>query len=444
MTTQGSWWLPPLVLLLTAAPVLGQQEQGAGQKEKGKDVQAAESKKAKSDESEKKPTAAKASPSDAHDKEKEAAKKVAEKAAQEKEKAEAAKKAEAERKAAVKKAAERKAAEDKARRDKALGWIKTMRWRSIGPSSMGGRIVDLAVDESYPSRFWIATASGGLFKTENNGITFTPQFQFENTISIGDVAVAPTDANIVWVGTGESNARNSVSWGDGVYKSVDGGATWKNMGLKESFQIGRILIHPENPDVVFVSALGRLWGENEERGLYKTTDGGETWKKVLYVDAGVGCIELAMQPGSPDTILAAMYGRKRDPYDGGDPIKRFDWGSGLFKSTDGGESWNRVTTGLPTCKLGRIGLDFVRSKPNVVYAIVESEQIGKAPKGTEAAGADGNSKQPGWFRTDRHHAWRRRGEGRFEDRRHDHGDRRPKDQRLRRPARGDPQTFRRR
>src|SRR5207247_1812251 len=158
-------------------------------------------------------------------------------------------------------------------------WTKTMTWRSIGPANMGGRITALAVFEADPSTYYVATASGGLLKTTNNGTTFQHQFDHEATVSIGDVCVAPSNRDIVWVGTGENNPRNSVSFGDGVYKSIDGGKTWQNMGLKKSFQIGRIAIHPKNPDIVYVGALGRLYGPNEERGLVKTSDGGQTWQK---------------------------------------------------------------------------------------------------------------------------------------------------------------------
>ncbi len=161
-------------------------------------------------------------------------------------------------------------------------WVKALKWRSIGPASMGGRIVDLEVAEEDSVVFYVATASGGLFKTKNAGTTFAPVFEREATVSIGDVAVSHSNSKVVWVGTGEHNGRNSVSWGDGVYKSVDGGKTWKNMGLKKSFSIGRIAIHPENPDIVYVGALGRLWGSNEERGLFKSVDGGKTWEKILY------------------------------------------------------------------------------------------------------------------------------------------------------------------
>src|SRR5205823_3727155 len=176
---------------------------------------------------------------------------------------------------------------------------------SIGPATMGGRITAISVYEADPSTYWVATASGGLIKTVNNGVTFEHQFDHEATVSIGDVCVAPSDRNIVWVGTGEANPRNSVSYGDGVYKSTDGGKTWKNMGLKKSYQVGRIVIHPKNPDIVYVGALGRLYGPNEERGVYKTTDGGKTWSRVLYVDNRTGVIDLQMQPGAPDTLLAA-------------------------------------------------------------------------------------------------------------------------------------------
>src|ERR1051326_5008208 len=163
-------------------------------------------------------------------------------------------------------------------------WVKSLHWRSIGPATMGGRITAISVFEADPTTYWVATASGGLVKTTNNGTTFEHQFDHENTVSLGDVCVAPSDPNIVWVGTGEANPRNSVSYGDGVYKSTDGGRTWTNMGLKKTYQIGAIAIHPKNPNVVYVGALGRLYGPNPERGLYKTTDGGRTWDRAYYVD----------------------------------------------------------------------------------------------------------------------------------------------------------------
>jgi photosystem II stability/assembly factor-like uncharacterized protein len=258
-------------------------------------------------------------------------------------------------------------------------WVGALNWRSIGPASMGGRVVDLAVVESNPYTFYVATATGGLFKTTNNGTTFTSLFDKENTVSIGDVCVSASDPNIVWVGTGEHNPRNSVSWGDGVYKSTDAGKSWKNMGLTKSFQIGRLAIHPTNPDIVYAGALGRLWGPNEDRGLYKTSDGGKTWDKILHVDDKTGCIDVAMHPADPQTLIVAMYQRRRDGFSVGDPEQRWGPGSGIFKTSDGGQTWKKLTDGLPTRPLGRIGIQYYRNDPNVVYAIVESDKIGTGP-----------------------------------------------------------------
>ncbi|MBI1916309.1 MAG: PDZ domain-containing protein [Planctomycetes bacterium] len=273
------------------------------------------------------------------------------------------------------------------------GWGKVLTWRSIGPATMGGRIVALAVAETDPSTWWVATASGGLLKTTNNGITFEHQFDREKTVSLGDVAVAPSDPKLVWVGTGENNPRNSVSYGDGVYKSTDGGKTWKNRGLKKSFQIGRIAIHPTDPDVVYVGALGRLYGPSEERGLYKTADGGKTWNKVLSIDDKTGIIDLRMHPRDPETLIVATYERQRDGYDFNDPAKKWGAGSSLRKTTDGGKTWTKLTKGLPACKLGRIGIDYYRKDPRIVYAVVESEKIGTGPpevvRGTAYMGVGG-------------------------------------------------------
>jgi photosystem II stability/assembly factor-like uncharacterized protein len=267
-------------------------------------------------------------------------------------------------------------------------WIKVMTWRCIGPAAMSGRIVAIAVNESDPSTYWIATASGGLLKTVNNGVTFQHQFDHEAAVSIGDVCVAPSDPNIVWVGTGENNPRNSVSYGDGVYKSTDGGKTWKNMGLKKSFQIGRIVVHPKNPNIVYVGALGRLYGPNEDRGLFKTTNGGETWEKVLYVDDRTGIIDLKINPSDPETLLVATYERQRDLYDTNDPSKKWGPGSALYKTTDGGKSFKKLTNGLPTCTLGRIGIDYYHKDPKVVFALVESEKIGMGPGRAESKDVD--------------------------------------------------------
>ena len=268
-------------------------------------------------------------------------------------------------------------------------WINPMRWRCIGPAIMGGRITALAVVDNEPSTYWVATASGGLLKTVNNGVTFEHQFDREATVSLGAVAVAPTNKNIVWVGTGEANPRNSVSYGDGVYKSVDGGKTWKNMGLKQTFQIGKIVIHPKNPDIVYVGALGRLYGPNPERGLFKTIDGGKTWEKVLFVDDKTGVMDVVMHPADPETLIVAAWERRRDEFDSfrGDakkpdgtdeyaPALVHGPGSGLYRTTNGGKDFTRLTKGLPTAKLGRVGLDFSRQNPNTVFAIIDTDKAG--------------------------------------------------------------------
>ena len=272
-------------------------------------------------------------------------------------------------------------------------WSKHLVWRSIGPANMGGRIVDLAINPSDPSMFWSATASGGLLKTVNNGTTFEHQFDKQSSVSIGAVAVSASDPRVVWVGTGENNPRNSVSYGDGVYKSTDGGKTWKHMGLRQSFQVGRIVVHPSDAETVYVGALGRLYGSNAERGVFKTTDGGTTWNKVLFIDEETGIIDLVMHPTDPDTLLAAAWQRRRDGFDSwpGNEVKvaegygRYDpkvkWGegSGLYRTTNGGRKWKRITAGLPTSKLGRIGLDWYQKDPDVVFALVDCENIGKGP-----------------------------------------------------------------
>jgi photosystem II stability/assembly factor-like uncharacterized protein len=268
-----------------------------------------------------------------------------------------------------------------------IEWTKSLTWRSIGPATMGGRITDIAVFPGDPSCYYIATASGGLLKTVNNGITFEHQFDKEATVSIGAVAVAPSNRDIVWVGTGEANPRNSVSYGDGVYKSTDGGKTWKNMGLTKSFQIGRIIIHPTNPDIVYVGALGRLYGPNEERGVYKTTDGGKTWQRIWYKDDKTGVIDMVMHPTDPNTLLIAAWERKRDEYDNFlgevpegafpyDPIVKYGQHAGIYKTTDGGKTFRKLTKGLPTVKMGRIGLDYYRKDPKVVFAIIDTEKVG--------------------------------------------------------------------
>lgn len=250
--------------------------------------------------------------------------------------------------------------------------IRGLEWRCIGPANMGGRIDDFAVVESDPHIIYMATASGGVWKTSNNCVTWKPLFDEQDTSSIGAIAIAPSNPDTVWVGTGEPNNRQSSSWGKGVYKSTDGGKTWRNMGLQDTHHIGRIIVHPSDPDTVYVAALGHLWGPNRERGLFKTSDGGKTWVNTMFIDENTGFVDVAMDPENPSTIYAAAYQRRRRGWGfiGGGP------GSGLFKTTDGGESWMKLTEGLPKGEIGRIGIDIYRRNPSIVYAIIEHKNGG--------------------------------------------------------------------
>ena len=286
---------------------------------------------------------------------------------------------------------------DEAKRASPLSveWLAPMTWRSIGPANMGGRITAVAVNPKDPTEWWAATASGGLLHTTDNGISFAHRFDGEATVSIGDIAVAPSDPRILYLGTGEANPRNSVSWGDGVYRSTDGGRSWTNVGLRGSFQIGQIRVHPTDPNVAYVGALGRLWGESEQRGLYKTVDGGTTWTCLLGGDPKTGVIDVLMHPADPDTLLVATWERQRDGFDGNDPAKKVGDGSALWKTTDGGATFRRITAGLPTVKLGRIGLDWSLSDPAVVYAIVESERLGQEPASAPYMGINGENADVG-------------------------------------------------
>ena len=242
-----------------------------------------------------------------------------------------------------------------------------LRLRAIGPANMSGRIVDIAVVESDTSVIYAASATGGLWKTVDNGVSWAPVFQDEAVHSIGVVTVSQADPNIVWVGTGEAANRQSSGWGDGVYRSSDAGRTWANVGLRDSRHIGRIALHPADPSVVFVAALGHLWGPSEERGLYKSTDGGRAWKRVLFVDRDTGVVDVAIDPSEPRVMYAASYQRRRSAFGfhGGGP------GSALWKSTDGGETWRKLTKDLPAGDYGRIGISIHRKDPRIVYVCIE-------------------------------------------------------------------------
>jgi photosystem II stability/assembly factor-like uncharacterized protein len=253
--------------------------------------------------------------------------------------------------------------------------LKNLEFREIGPAVMGGRIDDFGVVESNPNIVYVGTASGGVWKTTNNGTTWEPVFDKEGVSTIGDIAIAPSDPSVVWVGTGEPNNRQSSSWGDGIYKSLDAGKTWQKMGLAATHHIGRIVIHPKNPEIVYAAALGHLWGPNPERGVYKTTDGGKTWNQVLKINDDTGVSDIAMDPESPDTLYAGAYERRRTPFgfNGGGPD------SAIYKTVDGGATWKKLTKGLPYENggdTGRIGLDIYRKDSNIVYAIVQHEKGG--------------------------------------------------------------------
>ena len=227
---------------------------------------------------------------------------------------------------------------------------------------------EIAVVESDPRVFYVGYATGGLWKTVNAGTTFEPIFDSYATSSIGSVAVSQSDPSVVWVGTGEANNRQSSSFGDGVYRSTDAGATFTHMGMRETQSIHRLVIHPRDPDVVYVAAVGQLFGPNQERGVFKTSDGGRTWDRVLYVDEDTGATDLAMDPSNPEILYAATYQRRRTGWglNGGGA------GSGIWKTEDGGANWTRLNGGgLPRGTMGRIGLDVSRSNPNVVYALIE-------------------------------------------------------------------------
>jgi len=250
--------------------------------------------------------------------------------------------------------------------------FEKLSWRCIGPAVMGGRTVDIDVVEKKPWIIYAAIGPSGVWKSDNNGITWKPVFHKEDTVSVGDIAISQSHPSIIWVGTGEATCRNSVTIGDGVYKSLDGGKTWKNMGLKDTRHISRIVINPGDPNIVYVAAMGHLWGPNKERGIYKSLDGGKTWKKILYINETTGFSDLAIDPSDTLTLYAAAYDHRRYPYYfySGGP------GSGLYKTTDGGEHWIRLTEDLPRGIMGRIGIDVSRSDPNVVYALIEYKDGG--------------------------------------------------------------------
>ena len=245
--------------------------------------------------------------------------------------------------------------------------FKGLNWRGIGPALMSGRIADVAVDPFDRSTWYVAVGSGGVWKTENRGTTWTPVFDEQSSYSIGTVVVDPNNRHTVWVGTGENGSGRHVGYGDGVYKSLDGGANWKNMGLAESEHIGMIAIDPRDSDVVYVAAQGPLWSGGGDRGLYKTTDGGETWENILSAGEYTGVNEVHFDPRNPDVLFAVKHQRLRNVaavMNGGPE-------SGIFKSTDAGKTWRELTEGLPAEDKGKIGLAISPINPDLVYATIE-------------------------------------------------------------------------
>jgi photosystem II stability/assembly factor-like uncharacterized protein len=250
--------------------------------------------------------------------------------------------------------------------------LKGMKPRAIGPAAMSGRVTAVDVVIKDPDIMYVGAASGGVWKTVSGGISWESVFDKESTLSVGAIAIQQDNPSVVWVGTGEGNPRNSLNGGDGIYKTLDGGKTWKKMGLEKTRHIHRVIIDPKNPNTVYVAAIGSPWGEHPERGVYKTTDGGNTWERVLFVDNKTGCAELVMDPSNPNKLIANMWEHRRWPW----TFKSGGPSSGLYITFDGGKTWTKKTDkdGLPEGELGRMGLAIARSKPDVVYALIESKK----------------------------------------------------------------------
>jgi photosystem II stability/assembly factor-like uncharacterized protein len=252
------------------------------------------------------------------------------------------------------------------------GYFSGLKPRSIGPAGMSGRVACIDVVVSNPKIIYVGAATGGIWKSIDGGVTWKPLFDDQSASSIGDITIDPTNPEIVWAGTGEANPRNSVGVGRGVFKTLDGGENWQFLGLEKTEKISRLLLDPNNPDVAYAAALGTTWGENPERGVFKTTDGGKTWEKILFVDEKTGAADLTMDPSNPNRLLAAMWEHRRWPwfFNSGGP------GSGLYLTSDGGKTWKKLTPreGLPEGNLGRIGVAFCPNHPHIVYALIEAEK----------------------------------------------------------------------
>jgi photosystem II stability/assembly factor-like uncharacterized protein len=269
--------------------------------------------------------------------------------------------------------------------------FKDLKWQFLGPTNVSGRITDIAVVAPKGKNYtmYVAAASGGVWKTENEGVTWSPIFEQGPSTAIGDIAIAPSNQQVVWVGTGEANIFRSSQSGAGIFKSLDGGKSWLPMGLAGTNTIARIVVHPKNPDVVYVAASGHEWTTNPDRGVFKTVDGGKNWEKILFINDETGAIDLVMDPQDNDTLYAATWQRMRkrwnDPRN--EPLYN---GSGIYKSTDAGKTWKPLNSGLPEAKFrGRIGIDICLTKPNVLYAFIDNYEKAREPSETERADAYG-------------------------------------------------------
>jgi hypothetical protein len=255
--------------------------------------------------------------------------------------------------------------------------METFKWRSVGPTNMMGRITDVEGIPSPSKTFYVAAAAGGIWKTTNNGTSFELVWDGDperSVIAMGDLAISPSDPDIIWAGTGEGNSRNSISPGGGIYKSADGGDTWEFKGLGEAQVIARVVVHPTNPDIVYAAVLGHIWGPSEDRGLYRTQDGGETWELVKFVSDKAGFVEVVIHPHHPERLFATSWERQRGPYflQSGGP------GSALWRSDDGGDTWTEVEgNGFPTSEKGRVNLAISQSNPHTMYAMVEARGEGE-------------------------------------------------------------------